>query len=68
MFFFPVIFTCQLKIFFLSFLFIQVEERGARRLKRDKIAIGESFIMHGARCADMEIYSLYCQDTEMYPV
>ena len=50
-----VIFTCQLKNDFF-FLFIQVEERGAGRLKRDRITTGESFIAQGARCADMEIY------------
>jgi len=49
-----VIFTCQLKNVF--FLFIQVEERGVGRLKRDRITIGESFNAHGARCADKEIY------------
>jgi len=49
------------------FLFIQVEERGTGRLKRDRISTGESFITHGARCADMEIYSQYCHNTEMYP-
>jgi hypothetical protein len=48
------------------FLFIQVVERGAGKLKRSRIATGESFITHVARCADMEIYSLYFHDAETY--